>query len=374
MNGRKILIVGGYGGVGRTIATLLSKEFPQQVIVAGRNYDKANQLSVELEDAVSPLELDISAETFPEKLLGEVSLVVMCIDQKDTRFAEECIRQGVDYIDITAGYEFISRLEALNADAEKGGSTIVLSVGLAPGLTNVLASLAVLKARNVSHVDLFVMVGLGEEHGEAAERWTVENLSATFRIRDGQGFRQVRSLHESKTTQFPERLGTRKAYRFDFSDQHVIPNTLKIDSASTWFCLDSTFFTELLAFLEKAGVLKIVRYRAIQNILVRILRSFHFGSDIFVLKAEAYRHSEDESPAFECTLVGYGEGYATGMVTAKVASLVFKSSLSSGVFHMEQIVDPVAFIKEIEKEGLKFNSRNLDKHKDNNERQAIGRI
>ncbi|MDP1715658.1 MAG: saccharopine dehydrogenase NADP-binding domain-containing protein [Anaerolineales bacterium] len=359
MEDKKIMIVGGYGGVGRTIARLLSKEFPQRVIVAGRNYDKANQLSVELEHTVLPLKLDISSETFPEKLLDEVSLIVMCIDQQDTRFVEECIRQGVDYIDITSGYEFISKLEALNADAEKGGSTIVSSVGLAPGLTNVLASLAVSKGRNVSHIDLFVMVGLGEEHGEAAERWTVENLSTTFKIRDHQGFRQVRSFHESKTTQFPEGLGARRAYRFNFSDQHVIPNTLKIDSASTWLCLDSTLFTELLALLEKVGVLKVLRYRAIQNILVRILRSLHFGSDIFVLKAEAYRHSEDESPSFECSLVGYGEGYATGMVAAKVASLVFKSSLSSGAFHMEQIVDPSAFIKEVEKEGLKFNSRNL---------------
>lgn len=360
MNGRKILIVGGYGGVGRTITTLLSQEFPQQIIVAGRNYDKANQLSVELEYAVLPLELDISSETFPENLLDEISLVVMCIDQKDTRFVEECIRQGVDYIDITAGYEFISRLEALNADAKKGGSTIVLSVGLAPGLTNVLASLANSQGQNVSHVDLFVMIGLGEEHGEAAERWTVENLNTSFRIRDAKGFRQVRSFHDSKTAQFPEGLGVRRAYRFNFSDQHIIPNTLKIDSASTWLCLDSIFFTELLALLVKVGVLKVLRYRAIQNILVHILRSLHFGSDIFVLKAEAYRRSEEASPSFECSLVGYGEGYATGMVAAKVASFLYKSSLSSGVFHMEQIVAPVAFIKEVEKEGLKFNSRNME--------------
>jgi saccharopine dehydrogenase (NAD+, L-lysine forming) len=74
MNRKKILIVGGYGGVGRTIAARLSKEFPRQVVVAGRNYDKASQLSVELEHAVLPLELDISSETFPENLLDEFSL------------------------------------------------------------------------------------------------------------------------------------------------------------------------------------------------------------------------------------------------------------------------------------------------------------
>lgn len=32
----KILVVGGYGSVGKTIALLLAKEFPGQVIAAGR--------------------------------------------------------------------------------------------------------------------------------------------------------------------------------------------------------------------------------------------------------------------------------------------------------------------------------------------------
>jgi hypothetical protein len=65
-------------------------------------------------------------------------------------------------------------------------------------------------------------------------------------------------------------------------------------------------------------------------------------------------------PFFECSLVGYGEGYATGMIAAKVANFLCKSSLPSGVFHMEKIVDPVTFIDEVEKEGLKFNSRKLE--------------
>jgi saccharopine dehydrogenase-like NADP-dependent oxidoreductase len=40
MNDRKILVVGGYGGVGRTIASDLSAELPGQVIGAGRSIDK----------------------------------------------------------------------------------------------------------------------------------------------------------------------------------------------------------------------------------------------------------------------------------------------------------------------------------------------
>ncbi|MFV2045238.1 MAG: saccharopine dehydrogenase NADP-binding domain-containing protein [Anaerolineales bacterium] len=360
MKDRKILIVGGYGGVGRTIARILSDEFPQQIVVAGRSYDKASQFSVELGHSVSPMELDITSEALPTALLDEVALVVMCVDQDETRFVEECIRRGIDYIDITASYDFLSKLEKLDAEAKTHGSTVVLSVGLAPGVTNLLAGYAKSRIEAVEHVDMFILLGLGEEHGEAAVRWTVENLNKEFRIRDAEGPRRVRTFHEGKTTLFPGGLGRRKAYRFDFSDQHVIPRTLSIDSASTWLCFESALVTDSFAILERLKILTLLRFRTIQNFLVSMLRSFHFGSEIFVLRAEAYRRSDVEHPAYECTIMGNGEGRATGIVASKVVSLVYRSTLSSGVFHLEEVVKPGAFLQELEADDMRFISGGLE--------------
>jgi saccharopine dehydrogenase (NAD+, L-lysine forming) len=354
MEDGRILVVGGYGGVGRTITTLLSDEFPQQIVVAGRSYDKASRLSVELGHSVSPMELDISSGAFPDNLFDEVALVVMCVDQHETRFVEECIRRGIDYIDITASYDFLSKVERLDSEAKTHGSTVVLSVGLAPGLTNLLAGYAMSRVEAVQHIDLFILLGLGEKHGEAAVQWTVANLNTEFGIRDAEGPRRVRTFHEGKTTLFPEGLGTRRAYRYDFSDQHVIPRTLNIDSASTWLCFESALMTGLLAISERLRILTLLRFRTIRNVLVSMFRSFHFGSDIFVLKAEAYRQSDVEHPAYECTIMGNGEGRATGIVASKVASLVYKSTLSPGVFHLEEVIKPGAFLQELEADDMQF--------------------
>ena len=86
------------------------------------------------------MQLDKSATTFPEDLFNNVALVVMCVDQHETRFVEECIRRGKDYTDITVSYDFLSKLEALDTEAKTHGSTVVLSVGLASGLTNLLSN------------------------------------------------------------------------------------------------------------------------------------------------------------------------------------------------------------------------------------------
>jgi len=354
MKDKKILVVGGYGGVGSTVARFLSDRLPRQVIVAGRNFALASQFSAELDQRVLPLQLDILATNLPGDLFDDVALVVMCVDQHDTRFVEECIRRGIDYIDITANYDFLSQLEAFDAGARSSGSTAVLSVGLSPGLTNLLASYAKSKIGAVDHIDIFIMLGLGEKHGEAAVRWSVENFNAEFRIFDADGSRQVQSFHEGKRARFPMGLGRRKAYRFGFPDQQVLPSTLGIKSASTWLCFDSALMTDLLGFSERLGFLKLLRFQMIQNAFVSVLRRVHLGSDIFVLIVHAYADADTERPSLECGVSGNGEGQATGIVAAKVALQAFESAFEPGVSHLEQLIEPQSFFEELKDEGFSF--------------------
>ena len=126
--------------MGRTISKRLEVEFPGRVIVSGRSLKKAEQFSAELDQVVLPLELDIHNKNSAEGILDEIALVVMCVDQKETSFVEACIQRGIHYVDITARNEFLLSVEGLDQEAKHNGSTIVLSVGLAPGLTNLLAS------------------------------------------------------------------------------------------------------------------------------------------------------------------------------------------------------------------------------------------
>ena len=95
-------------------------------------------------------------------------------------------------------------------------------MGLAPGLTNLLARRCAQTLEAGRSIDVFVLLGLGEAHGEAAVRWTVENLVKRF---PAPGAGMVESLTDPKSTTFPGGYGVRRAYRFDFADQHVISRT-----------------------------------------------------------------------------------------------------------------------------------------------------
>lgn len=342
---KKILIIGGYGHVGSTIVAQLSKQFPGQVIAAGRNFAKAEALALELDQNVIPIELDITNTSAKENLFDEVGLVIMCLDLENIEFARQCIQRGIHYIDISASYQILAQIECLQQEAEKSGASVVLSVGLAPGLTNLLAKHCKFWIKDMTKAEIYVMLGSGEAHGEASIHWTLENLDGQFSVHENGETKPVKSFEDGKQVLFPEPIGKRTAYRFNFSDQHVIPQTLSLQSASTRICFDSTLITRLLAVIKKTGLSPLLTMSRIKGFITSLLKRVTIGSDEFAIKVEAgYDHNHEV--LYECSLRGTGEGQITGLVAAKVAEKLVRSSLPTGVFHIEQLFDLIEF-KEI---------------------------
>ena len=343
---RKILIIGGYGAVGKTISSALGNLFPKKVIVAGRNFQKAKELSTELNQKVIPLELDINSILENDKRLDDISLVIMCIDQEDIIFVTQCIERSIDYIDITANYNFLSKIEGLNDLAKKHNSTVVLSVGLAPGLTNLLAKRSKEIVKNIQFVNIYILLGLGEKHGDAAYRWTFNDFNDEFSVNENGKKIRVKSFEDGKQTLFPENIGKRTAYRSNFTDQHVIPKTLKIKSVSTRMCFDSAFMTKLYALIKKTFISNLFKLKSVQNALIKTFKVFKFGTNQFALKVDA-GINQNEGVLFECSIIGNGQGNITGMVASKVAEKLLTTSFENGVYHIEQLFDPITFINEL---------------------------
>lgn len=347
----KILVVGGYGGVGRFISTALGDRFPGQVVVAGRNLQKAQDFAAEIDNKVLPVKLDISLSDDVASVLDDnVAVVVMCVDNQDMRFIEQCIDRRIAYVDISATHEVLSKIEKLDSKAREGGSTILLSVGLAPGLTNLLASQCTTALDEVDNVDIFLFMGMGEVHGESSNRWVLDNLNAEYTVRQSGKEKRVKSFGEYKRTVFPGEAGERFAFRFNFSDQHTVVRTLGIDSASTWACFDSAFFTWFFYAEKKLGLLNLLRIPAVEKLYLKMLGSFHMGSDVFIAQAVANGTANGKPASYTCSVKGHLEGRITGVVAAEVAEHLFTSSTPPGVFHIEQLFDrPRDFIEALSK-------------------------
>jgi hypothetical protein len=183
-----------------------------------------------------------------------------------------------------------------------------------------------------------VLFGLGEAHGEAAVRWTVENLDKRF---EAPGAGTVGGLEDPKKTLFPGHFGARTCYRFDFADQHVLARTLGVERVATRLCFDSAASTRLLALAKRVGAFRRLSGPRGRDVLVALFSRFHMGSDGFAVKAEAEGKG---GGVCACSARGRGEARTTEVVAAIVAERLLTSpSLERGVPHRAALRADEAF-------------------------------
>ncbi|GJL49186.1 MAG: hypothetical protein NPIRA01_04130 [Nitrospirales bacterium] len=343
----KILVAGGYGQVGRVIAHELSSQFPGQVIVAGRSRANAEALATELGHGTQASQINVYDSGMLDEILDDVCLVIMCLDQREISFVRTCLELGINYIDLSAQYDFLKKVGSLDTTAKEHGATALLSVGLAPGLSNLLAAYAKRQFDDLTHLDIFIMLGLGDVHGHAAIAWLIDNLDAEFFVHDGGVPLRVKSFHESRACHFPGISEKQTAFRFNFSDQHVIPQTLRIPSVSTWLCFDSSFVTRRISMLAKRGLGRLARLKILRVLTINLLSKFRMGSDICTVMVQAHGPINGEQTLREYNVTGHGEAKLTGFVAAEAAQLVMRGGLAKGVFHLEQLVNPGDFFHQL---------------------------
>lgn len=324
--------------MGQMICRELSELYPGKVFAAGRSLERAELFSQTTGGKVRALQLDIN-EPINTEVLDQVKLVIMCLDPTDTRFVRACIEKGIHYVDISANGSFLSQVEQLHNEALAGHATAVLSVGLAPGMTNLVAQYATRLMDQTDEIDISIMLGLGDQHGKAAIEWTIDNLSTQYEVvKDGRMF-SVGSFKDGKKTDFGAGLGRKKAYRFNFSDQHVLPLTLGVPSVSTRLCFDSAPVTQLLASLRATGVFHLLKFKPIRNTVVQLFSRMRLGTEMFAVKIDARGKTNHENRLVECFFQGKNEAAMTAKIASAVANHVYRTSYSHGVYHIDQLFD-----------------------------------
>ncbi|MCF6524796.1 saccharopine dehydrogenase [Streptomyces sp. JJ36] len=301
-NGR-VLVVGGHGAVGSAAAAALDRWFPGRVLTAGRS--RGVRVDVTDTDRFRRVLTD----------LGDVRAVVLCVQPPDAGPARACLERGTCLVDVNADPALLADVSRLDDLAATTGTPAVLSAGVAPGLTNLLARRAHDAVGGAERLELTVLLGAGERHGADAVRWTVDALAAPH------------------GTACPRRLplpghGRRKAHPFPFPDQYTLPGTLGVPEVTTRLCLDSRAATGLLFALRPA-----VRRPALRRAATSVLRRTHVGGDAFAVRADARRGSRHAAYA----LTGRGQSRISGLVAAHATRLALAGSLPAGVRHIEEL-------------------------------------
>ncbi|WP_072687230.1 NAD-dependent epimerase/dehydratase family protein [Rhodococcus marinonascens] len=219
-----VLVLGGYGAVGKHLVEKLRAE-GVEALAAGRDQARADRV------------IDLSDPASLSTGLDGVSVVVNCSGTEDPAVAATAAGRGIPFMDITSTYEYLQQLEQVNGPA-------LLGVGIAPGLTTLLAVEA---AQGGGPVDVVIGFGAGEGGGPASTEFTYGLFGKRFTDPDGS---QVRNYTRPKRFELPAEAGYPRfpALRADFADQHRLTDDLGVPVRS-YLRLDSRLATVGLAAL-----------------------------------------------------------------------------------------------------------------------------
>ena len=404
MSTGSIVVVGGTGAVGRELVGLLAGG-PDEVVVVGRNGDRAAAVAAAAaarsRARVSARRADVTVAADRRAALAGATIVVTCVERANVEVARAALDEGAHVVDVSASADVLAAIASLDDLARWHGRSAVLSVGLAPGLTNLLARACVERLPDAARVDITVLVGLGERHGADAIRWTLDALTAapaTHPTRTeptrtdpagtdragprhaGAGPRRTGITRANPTGTGPTRtepprtdragagpddaggdaglaardarvaipgFGERTAHPFPFADQHVLRASLGIP-VTTRLCFDSRAVTAA-AFALRPVLRRLARAPAARAAVMRALGGIHLGGDRYAVTVTATAADGRRATAHAR---GRRQSHATAVVTAHVVRRLRERGVPPGVHHVDGAVDVGKALVEVEAAGI----------------------
>lgn len=334
-----ILILGGYGNVGSVIATTLIEHTDSRVIVAGRRIAQAEQLASKLGDRAVPRKVDATFQEDYDVALADVHAVVACFDLPEDGFVRACLERGIHYVDISAESEVLSRIEVLDDLAKAHNASVLIGLGLIPGISNLMVKRGLEQIGEARRVDNIALLGLGEAFGPASADWTLKHYGDRYdrnRLRVDLG----------------ERFGKRTVYRFAFADQTIIPRTLHVLEAASWVCYDRVSSTHFIGLIRLVRLGWLFRNPTVRRWLIRRIQKMQYGSDVCALKTQITGMQPGQH--YHALLTGRGEAELTALVASEAARLFFADLPLAGIYHIEQLFELETFLPLLSQKGTVF--------------------
>lgn len=225
---RKILVIGGYGNFGFYISNTLAREPDIQVIIAGRNFEKAKHYCHQL-DAVNPpipLRLDIR-EPLDSILASHRPFVVIHtsgpFQGQGYEVAEACIRLGCHYVDLADGRDFVCGISRLQTQATEANVLVCSGASSVPGLSSALLQHYLSEFKTLESIDYGISTAHKTSRGLATTQAVLSYAGKPIRTLHNGQVTNVFGWRDTRSIAFWQ-LGSRLMGNCDIPDLELFPN------------------------------------------------------------------------------------------------------------------------------------------------------
>lgn len=238
-----VLIIGGRGRIGSSIAEDLLKYSNAEITITGRSpISPRKQWDRRLRFEI----LEIGDTKFLKAAIANADLVIHCAGPfalRDQAVLKMCIAEKVDYLDVSDDRRFTIAALSLSEEAKQSGITAIINTGVFPGISNSLVRESVEHFEEIESIRLRYLVEGSGGAGLTVMRTTFLGLHHPFKVWQQGRWQIVQPYSEPEIAQF----GRRKTnvYWFDVPETYTLATSFSANTVTTKFGVLPEIYNQL---------------------------------------------------------------------------------------------------------------------------------
>jgi saccharopine dehydrogenase-like NADP-dependent oxidoreductase len=353
----KVLILGGRGRIGSSVALDLLTHTQAEVTITGRAVSSAiptvlEQFGERLRQRVRYLPVNLADEPGLVQAIESADLVVHCAGpfrQRTTQVLQICIDRGVNYVDVSDDRVFTQTALEYSVAAEAAGITAAINTGVFPGISNSMARQGVEQLDPPTEIRISYVVAGSGGAGVTVMRTTFLNIQQPFAAwLDGE-WQEVKPYTGKEVVEFPAPFGAANVYWFDMPESFTLSQTFPVQTVTTKFGTAPNFYNHLTWLTAHWFPKSLMRQPQFIEALAQISHSMTSVTDRFfgigvAMRVDVIGQKNGNSARYSSTFRHDSAAIATGIGTGTISEFILAERIKQpGVYPVEQLVTTSQF-------------------------------
>ena len=366
---KRILILGGRGRIGSSVAQDLVTHTDAEIVVTGRKTGSESEAQQqESNPQISLLALDLGDLDGLRKAIAHCNLVVHCagpFHHRDARVLKTCIEQGVNYVDVSDHRSFLMKAIAHRDEATAAGVTAILNTGIFPGISNSMVRQGVEQLDNAETIHLSYVVAGSGGAGVTVMRTTFLGLQKPFDAWIDGKWQQVSPYSKRETVEFPQPYGKTGVYWFDMPETYTFAESFPVKTVITKFGSVPDFYNHLTWIAAHVFPSSWIENPAGIEFLSRVSYRMTSVTDKFsgigvAMRSQIKGEKDGQEAEHYATMTHKSTAAAAGAGTGSVAQLLLEGKLHKpGIWAVEQALPTDLFQQTMDSREIEINQQLL---------------
>lgn len=353
-----VLILGGNGRIGRSVAQDILNYTDARVIITGRGEKPAN-----INPKLDYWLLDLEDREKLTLAIRQADLVIHCagpFHYRDGRVIKTCIEQGKNYIDVSDHRSFFQKVITYHDEAVKAGITAILNTGVFPGISNSMVRQGVEQLDEAETIHLSYVVASSGGSGITVMRTTFLGLRTSFDAWIDGRWQKVLPYTKREVIEFPYPYGKTGVYWFDVPETYTFAESFNVKNVITKFGSVPDFYNHLTwitahvfpsAWIESPKGIEFFSHVSYK------MTNFtdKFTGIGVAMRAAIEGKKDNQSATHYSTMVHQDTAFAAGCGTGSIAQFLLEGKLHQpGIYPVEQVLPTNLFEAAMHSRGIKI--------------------